>query len=208
MALYAWHGSKRRSTLILLAAMAWLALLGGCSKGDGAVSGTSAPPQPPVPTSRTADDLFRQGNQFYSQGNLAAAEQAYRQALALDPNRSDVYTNLGVTYYMMGRLDDAIDSYLAGLKLAPDDAELNYLLGAAYLQQSRLDEAREALLKANRADPNLGEPYYGLGVLYKLEGKREEAIAAFEKFLEIGPAQDPRAIEEAKRELQELRAGQ
>ena len=201
-------GHHRRS-LVVLCFLVALLLLTGCSKDKT----TPGPSPASIVTAagsgaQSAEDYFRQGNTLYAQGNLSEAEQAYKQALALEPNRPEVYTNLGVTYYSMGRLDDAIDSYQTGLKYAPNDAELLYLLGAAYLQQGRLDEAREALLKANQADPNLGEPYYGLGVLYKLEGKREEAIAAFEKFLEIGPAQDPRAIDEAQRELEELRAGQ
>jgi cytochrome c-type biogenesis protein CcmH/NrfG len=82
---------------------------------------------------------------------------------------------------------------------------LNYLLGAVRLQQNRLEDAEESFLRAKELDPTLPEVHYGLGALYKLQGKTDEAIAAFERFLDLGPAQDPRAQGEAERELRELR---
>jgi tetratricopeptide (TPR) repeat protein len=56
-------------------------------------------------------------------------------------------------------------------------------------------------------DPNLPEVYYGLGVIYKLQGEREKAIEAFERFLEVGPGQDPQAKIEAERQLEDLKRG-
>ena len=53
--------------------------------------------------------------------------------------------------------------------------------------------------------PDLPEIYYGLGVLYKLRGEKANAIAAFEQFLDLGPAQDPAAAGNAQQELMELR---
>ena len=56
-------------------------------------------------------------------------------------------------------------------------------------------EVQKLLLKARDLDPKLPEPYYGLGALYQLKGQKAEAIAAFEKFLAIGPGQDAQAAE-------------
>lgn len=200
--------SLRRPVFVLLMVLSLLAPAACSSEDETATAEPGGTTKPGPAALQSADEYFRQGNDFYGRGDFTQAEAAYQQAIELDANRPDVYTNLGVTYYSMGRLDDAIKSYQAGLALAPNDAELNYLLGAAYLQQNRLDEAAEALSKANRANPGLAEPYYGLGVLYRLQGETEKAIAAFETFLEIGPSQDPQAINEARRELEALRAGQ
>jgi tetratricopeptide (TPR) repeat protein len=197
--------------LVMACAVVLLLVAGGC--GNPTV--TPSPGAPVVPiepqlqvTAQTAEEYFQLGNQFFQAGDLAQAELAYKEALAMEPANAAYLTNLGVVYYSQGRLQDAQDAYVEGLKMAPDDPELNYLLGAVHLQLSQLDQARERFLKANEANPELAEPYYGLGVLYKMEGKRDEAITAFETFLEIGPSQDPNAIEQAEAQLEELRAGQ
>ena len=148
------------------------------------------------------------GDALFAEGKYAEAAAAYRQAIALDPNKASYWQNLGVTYYQLQRLTDAEESLKKGLQLTPNDAQLNYLMGIVYLQMTRYSDSGVYLLKANKLDPNLPEPYYGLGALYKQQGKRDEAIRAFERFLELGPGQDPSAIPNAKAELETLRAGQ
>jgi tetratricopeptide (TPR) repeat protein len=197
------HGLR----LLVLPFLALLLTAAGCSGQQPTEQAPGPLPQPGTPA-LTADQYFQQGNDYYQQGLLDDAERSFLQAVELDPNKPAYHANLGVTYYSLGRLQDAEASYLAGLELAPDDAELNYLLGAVYLQLQELDKAQTYLSRSNRADPNLAEAYYGLGVLYKLQGKRDEAITSFERFLELGTSQDPRAITEAQAELESLRAGQ
>lgn len=156
----------------------------------------------------SADALFQQGNAAFEQGNLAEAEQAFKQALEIDNTNAAYWTNLGVTYYSLGQLADAEQAFMNGLAAEPDDAELHYLLGATYLQLDRLDDAQSNLQTATELDPNLAEPYYGLGALYQLQGKRADAIQAFERFLEIGTGQDPAAAPAAQATLQALKTGQ
>ena len=148
---------------------------------------------------------FGLGNVLVRLGKLADAESAYKAALAADPGMIAAHANLGVTYYQMGQLAKAADEFTAALKVNPNDAATTYLLGAVRLQENNVSEAEKLLLKARDLDPKLPEAYYGLGALYKLKGQKAEAIAAFEKFLEIGPGQDPQAMEYAKNELKALK---
>jgi len=69
----------------------------------------------------------------------------------------------------------------------------------------RMDEAVKEFQTALEYDPDLPEAHFGLGTVYKLQGNKEEAIGAFERFLELGPAQDPQAQVEAERQLRELK---
>jgi tetratricopeptide (TPR) repeat protein len=145
------------------------------------------------------------GNTLVRGGKLSEAEAAYKAALAADPNMTAARVNLGVVYYQLGQLAKAADEFTAVLKVSPNDAVTTYLLGAVRLQENNVAEAERLLLKARDLDPNLPEAYYGLGALYKLKGQKAEAIAAFEKFLQIGPGQDPQAAEHAKNELKTLK---
>ncbi|HSN77614.1 MAG TPA: tetratricopeptide repeat protein [Anaerolineae bacterium] len=187
---------------LALAALLAVLLLTGC--GNSANQTPTAAPAPQL----SAQEYFDQGNALYEQGDLQAAANAFREAVALDDQNPGYWHNLGVTYYSLNALDEATESFERGLALAPDDAELNYLMGVVAIQLEQLSEAETYLTRANQMDPALPEPYFGLGVLYRLQGQREQAIAAFETFLKIGPGKDPAAIPVAEGELEALRAGQ
>lgn len=171
----------------------------------------ATPAEPAVTTQPEAAPLsagqyFAQGNVAYEQGDFAAAVEAFRQAATLAPNDAGYWHNLGVAQYSLNALEEAQASFARGLELAPDDAELNYLMGVVLIQFEQLDEAEAYLIKAQQLDVKLPEPYFGLGVLYKLQGKRDQAIEAFQTFLDIGPGQDPNAMQMAQQELDVLQA--
>jgi len=153
---------------------------------------------------KSARAQFGLGNVYVRLNRLAEAESAFKAALELEPNMTSAHVNLGVTYYQMGQLSKAADEFNAALRLEPDDAQTLYLLGAVRLQENNLSAAEELLIKARDLKPDLPEVYYGLGVLYKLKGQKSEAITAFEKFLEVGPGQDPAAMDHARQELKSL----
>jgi len=161
---------------------------------------------PPDPASAKAQ--FGLGNVYVRQGKFLEAETAFKAAVALDPRSAASYANLAVTYYQMDKLQEAADALESALRIEPDDAQTLYLMGAVRLQLGDLATSEQYLLKARESDPNLPEVYYGLGALYKLKGQKQEAIAAFEKFLAIGPGQDAAAVSHAQQELDELRQQQ
>lgn len=148
---------------------------------------------------------FGLGNVYVRQGRLSEAEKAFKAALASDPKLAPAQANLGVVYYQMGQLAQAAAAFEAALRLEPDDAANLYLLAVVRLQENNLAEAEKLLMKARDLKPDLPEVYYGLGVLYRLKGQKNEAIQAFEKFLAIGPGQDPTAMDYARQELKQLR---
>jgi tetratricopeptide (TPR) repeat protein len=148
---------------------------------------------------------FGLGNVYVRFGRLPDAEQAFKGALASNPGMAAAHANLGVVYYQMGQLSPAATAFEAALRLEPDDAATLYLLGAVRLQENNLAEAEKLLVQARDRKSSLPEVYYGLGVLYRLKGQKAEAISAFEKFLAIGPGQDPAAMEFARQELKQLK---
>ena len=153
---------------------------------------------------QSARAQFGLGNVYVRQNKLFEAETAYKTALDLDPGLSSAHANLGVVYYQMGQFPKALEQYQAVLRSNPEDAETLYLMAAVYLQEQDLSSAEPLLIKARDLKPDLPEVYYGLGTLYKLKGQTSDAVAAFEKFLQIGPGQDPGAKAFAEQELKAL----
>jgi tetratricopeptide (TPR) repeat protein len=144
--------------------------------------------------SGSPDAQFGLGNVYMRQGQLPAAETAYRAAVNISPDMSSAHLNLGVVYYQMEQLSKAEEEFAQAL----------YLLAAVRIQSKQYAEAEKLLNQAKVIQPDLAEVYYGLGAVYKLQGKKTEAIAAFEKFLSLGTAQDPNAEDAARGELRTL----
>lgn len=153
----------------------------------------------------SADAQFGLGNALVRQGKLEDAEAAYQAVLAIDPSMSSAHANLGVVYYQQNDLVRAGESFKAALEISPGDAQSLYHLAAVRIQENDLTEAETLLNQARDLDPGLAEVYYGLGVLYKLTGRQQDAIAAFERFIEVGPGQDRAAMDYAKAELEQLK---
>jgi tetratricopeptide (TPR) repeat protein len=154
---------------------------------------------------KSARAQFGLGNVYVRLDRLPEAEQAFKAAIANDPMMAAAHANLGVVYYQLGQLGQAASVLQEALRVEPDDPSTLYLLAAVRLQENNLAEAEKLLVQARDRKPDLPEIYYGLGVLYRLKGQKENAIQAFEKFLSLGPSQDPRAADYARQELKQLK---
>ena len=155
---------------------------------------------------KSARGQFGLGNVYVRLNRLPEAEQAFKAAIASDSKMAAAQANLGVVYYQLGQLAQAATALQEALRIEPDDPSTLYLLAAVRLQENNLAEAEKLLVQARERKPDLPEVYYGLGVLYRLKGQKDDAIQAFEKFLSLGPSQDPLAADYARQELKQLKA--
>src|SRR5438445_6910020 len=113
----------------------------------------------------SAESYFNLGLANYYLKQYRESEQAYRQAIKLDPyNAADAYYALGLTYRDAGQFDDEVQAYKRTIRLKPDYAMAYDRLGQRYLQQKKFAEAVEAfkqlaLLRPGDANAqnNLGE---------------------------------------------------
>jgi tetratricopeptide (TPR) repeat protein len=103
------------------------------------------------------------------------AQQAYRQALAIEPNRSDTLYNLG-NLLKDDEPEEAEQLYRRSLQINPQAASTWHNLGIALNSQNRQLEALAILLTSLRLDPfqadawcNLGLAWYGLEDFEKAE---------------------------------------
>ncbi len=122
----------------------------------------------------TAEAARAHGRAMLALNNLPQALQAFRQALAQDPDSVDGLNGIAVCYDRLGRFEDARVHYEAALGIDPTSAMLlnNYGL-SLYLQGDRQGAERFLRLAAAAGDPDVQAA--SLRVLARIEGDAAQA---------------------------------
>jgi tetratricopeptide (TPR) repeat protein len=139
---------------------------------DGSLSVIERAP-PTAPASR--QDWFARGAALEAE-DTEAAIGAYRNAIAIAPQRPDARINLGRLLHEVGRRQDAERVYREAIEACGRDPLLLYNLGVLLDDMGRKSEAIEAYKAALRGDPAMADSHYNLGLLYEKLGKGKEAI--------------------------------
>ncbi|MEP7042637.1 MAG: winged helix-turn-helix domain-containing protein [Dokdonella sp.] len=117
----------------------------------------------------------------------AAAREAARQALRLDPQLADAHLALGIIHaYLEWDWTNAEREYRNVLALEPASAEVLSLLSDARWSIGHLDDARELMLQAVERDPLDARYHQWLGEMHYALGRLGEAEADLRKALDIG----------------------
>lgn len=86
-----------------------------------------------------------EGVAAYSRGDLAAAEDAFRRAVAAEPRHAEALNNLGRVLAMRGDDAAAAELYRRAMAADPMQSETYFNLEEFHRRQGRLDEASAAL---------------------------------------------------------------
>ncbi|MGH0135076.1 UNVERIFIED_CONTAM: hypothetical protein FKN15_056999 [Acipenser sinensis] len=140
------------------------------------------------------------GNVLKSQGKMAEAEQAYRNALYYRSNMADMLYNLGLLLQENSKFSEALHYYKLAIGSRPTLASAYLNTGIILMNQGRLDEAKRTFLTcAEIPDENLKDPHahqssvtsclYNLGKLFYERGQIEEALSAYKKAIQKMPRQ-------------------
>jgi len=132
------------TTLILLAAFAALAEDGKYSKNQ------------------EAENLMREGESYFSQGEFEDALAAYQKALKLDPNIYEAALFSGDTYVQTGSYDEAEVWYQKAIAINPLRETAYRSWATPLMEQERYDEARDRLVEAYVVEPYSRFPVDGL----------------------------------------------
>jgi tetratricopeptide (TPR) repeat protein len=144
----------------------------------GQVAAMPAPRRVPAPeplTPMTADDWVERAVSLEEEDPEASAE-AYRRALRLRPDSSEMYINLGRLYAENGQLKKASDCFQRALELDPTDATSLYNLGVVSQDAGLDDDAKDFYYRALRVDPDLAEAHYNLATIFDRIGETRAAI--------------------------------
>jgi tetratricopeptide (TPR) repeat protein len=142
---------------------------------------------PSATAAADADACKNQGNEHLAKGELDAAAECYRQAIAVAPGYAEAYNNLGFVHLQRGNFDEASKCLDEALRLKPDLANAHYNLGMVRQIRGDTDGAIASYRQALSLRPDLTEPAFNLGCLLLLQGRNDEALACFQQVVAIDP---------------------
>lgn len=157
---------------------------------------------------------YNLGQLYFIQGDKEKAKMHALQSIHHKPNFFPAYDLLGSIYFEEGRYRDALEEFKKVVEISKTDAQGYYNLGCTYWALKEWDKAEEAWKKAIIYDSKIfqGEKeekfiqdglsvsliirkssvayraYISLAILYEEKGLVEDAIKAYEKAMEIEPA--------------------
>ena len=121
-------------------------------------------------------------------GQPDAACDAYRQALALDPDVSDAYVNLGRLLHERGRLREAERAYRDGLARCGADATLHFNLAVLQEDLKQPQDAAASYRAALAEDPKLADAHFNLARLCVNQGLERDAVRHWSAFRKLTSA--------------------
>jgi tetratricopeptide (TPR) repeat protein len=119
-------------------------------------------------------------------GRLQAAEQIYRQILAIRPDAADAWHFLGVIAHQMGKHEVAMEHIQRAIGLKGNADELNSL-GITLAQEGMRDQAIVSFRRALQIEPDMARAHHNLGIALQENGHLDEAVASYRRALELKP---------------------
>ena len=135
------------------------------------------------------EQILKQGEGYFTAGNLEAAKGCFQQILETDPNHIEALNNLGVLHYARGNVQEAEGYFLKAIEAKEDypDALLN--LADLYQGTKSWQKAASRLEKFIAIENQNVDAFNQLGMVYLEMGNIEEARTALKKSLELNPEQ-------------------
>jgi len=120
-------------------------------------------------------------------GRLQAAEQIYRQILAVEPQHADALHLLGLLAAKAGRHEAAVAYIEQAIRLNGNDAFYHNNLGEVHRALHRIPEAMACYRRAVELKPDLASAHNNLGNAFRELGHSDEALACYRRALELKP---------------------
>ncbi len=129
-------------------------------------------------------DWLRRGEAL-ERTDPAAAEAAYRRAIALDPGCANAYLNLGALLCESQRCGQAIDVYERAPEGVRQHPLIHFNLAIALEDQNRMGDAIDAYRRALALDEQLADAHYNLGLLLEKTGDAQGALRHFNAYRRV-----------------------
>src|SRR5205823_2140755 len=133
--------------------------------------------------------IFQQGTTALANGQLEAAEEAFRRVIQIDGHSAAAFGNLGVVYMRQHQWQSALQTLHKAEILAPGMTGIRLNIGLAYYRQNKFQDAIAAFDSAAREDPKSVQARYLLGLCYFLIRDYERALNTLQS-IEIAESRD------------------
>jgi tetratricopeptide (TPR) repeat protein len=135
----------------------------------------------------TISEALAAAMQHHQAGRLQAAEQIYRQILAVEPNQAGAWHLLGLLAYQAGRHEVAVEYIARAITLKDTEPAFHSNLGEAYRALRRIPEAVACYRRALGLKPDYAGAHNNLGIALMDQEQPDEAVACFRRALELKP---------------------
>jgi protein O-mannosyl-transferase len=149
-------------------------------RSDRALVTSSLETQPDSAHMHAQLGLFR-----WSDGDHAAAEREWQQALQYDPDFAEALADIGFARYEENRYDESIVFLQRATTLKPRFAAPHIQLAEVYAAQGKDDLAEAEFLRGLEIHPTDTEAFNQLGDFYFKHGRLNEAAVQLRKSVEI-----------------------
>jgi superkiller protein 3 len=127
------------------------------------------------------------GNVYYYFGKYEDAVEAYRKAIAVEPETAVYHSNLGGAYRERGDLYKAKKAFKKAIGLEPNNVSYLNRLGRLFYQMGDYENAIDCHTKAIEINQKVPVSFANLGLAFRDVGKRKEAIKAYRAAITIEP---------------------
>jgi DNA-binding transcriptional MerR regulator len=131
--------------------------------------------------SSTVDEWIARGEAL-EPNDAERAIEAYRQAIVLEPSRSDGYLDLGAFLHGLGRNVDALKVYDDALVAIDDEPDLHFNRAIVLEDLDRPVEALAAYERCFALDPEHADAHWNAARLYEQQGVGQMALQHYSAF--------------------------
>lgn len=139
-----------------------------------------ASPKQPTPAV-SAHEWYRRGEQLEGEDD-GAAEEAYRQSLALAPDHVYAAVNLGAMLCEAGRCKEAVEVLEKAIREKPDEPLLHFNAAIALEDLHRRREALARYEACLKLAPDFVDAHHNAAKLYEQVGDRQGALRHYSAY--------------------------
>ena len=145
------------------------------------------------------------GVQYLRVNQLENADEAFQNALKVDPDSFPALINRGIANVMMKRHGEAVPMLRKALKKNDQSAVGHYFLGQALANLGLfVDAEKELLASIKLGKEEMKEAHRILAIIYTSRGAKKEAADELEAYLKLAPnAPDAEKLKDMIRKLKE-----
>jgi tetratricopeptide (TPR) repeat protein len=141
---------------------------------------------PPAGEPADAHGWFERGVALET-SDRAAAEQAYRRAIAAAPAYVDPVLNLGVMLGDAGRHDEAVRLYRRAIEQCPLEPVLYFILAVALEDSQHAEQALAGYERCMQLAPGFADAHFNAARLHEQLGHATQAIRHYSAYRRLQP---------------------